>query len=85
MRGGGASALSPAVPWALLLKVLGDIPFPDYLSVQNGADLLSMPDKRLLKTAYLSSDIFLALDKIYQDIRRTTSYIPDGRGGLLLL
>ena len=47
---------------------LQSIPFPYVLSVQNGADILQMPQKKLLKQTYLSSHIFSILDDLYQSI-----------------
>lgn len=49
-------------------KNLEGIPFPHLLAVQNGADILSMPDKTLIDQNYLRSTIFSKLDKYYQDI-----------------
>ncbi len=46
---------------------LSKIDFPYFLAVQNGADLLSMPDKKLLFQNYLDRNVVLELEKIYQD------------------
>ena len=45
---------------------LSCIPFPFLFSVQNGADLLQMPGKKLIKQCYLSSSVIKKLDEIYE-------------------
>ncbi|MBM3207646.1 MAG: HAD family phosphatase [Chlamydiae bacterium] len=49
-------------------KVLDKITFPFYISVQNGADILQMPEKKLIRQSYLSSDVLAHLDVIYKDL-----------------
>ncbi|MBM3191399.1 MAG: HAD family phosphatase [Chlamydiae bacterium] len=45
------------------MEVLSKLAFPFYLGVQNGADLLAMPEKRLLKSVYLDKSILLELER----------------------
>ena len=51
----------------LAMPILSKIDFPYFLVLQNGADLLSMPDKRILFQSYLNKEVVLDLEKIYQD------------------
>ncbi len=46
--------------------VLHALPFPFFLAVQNGADILAMPEKRLVSRTYLDSSIIEALERAYQ-------------------
>jgi hypothetical protein len=45
---------------------LKSVPFPFYFSVQNGADLIAMPEKKLVKQNYLSAHVVEKLDEIYE-------------------
>ncbi|NGX39078.1 MAG: putative phosphatase [Chlamydiae bacterium] len=47
-------------------KILGFFPFPYLLGVQNGADILSMPEKKLLNRSYFSGDIVPQIDRAYE-------------------
>lgn len=40
--------------------------FPYYLGVQNGADILEMPSKKLISRAYLPGHAVSAIEKVYQ-------------------
>jgi len=42
------------------------IKFPFYLSVQNGADILSMPEKVVIDSAYLDSEVLHHVEKAYR-------------------
>ncbi len=47
-------------------SALNSFDFPYYLGVQNGADLLEMPHKKLISRAYLPSDVIHLIEKIYE-------------------
>ncbi len=44
------------------------INFPYYLAVQNGADILEMPNVKLADQAYFGLDVVQLLDELYQNI-----------------
>lgn len=46
---------------------LHNIPFPFLFSVQNGADLVQMPDMKLIRQCYLPASIIVKLDQIYEN------------------
>ncbi|MCK4934042.1 MAG: HAD family phosphatase [Simkaniaceae bacterium] len=48
------------------LTAIQKVQFPYLLAVQNGADVLQMPEKKLLLQNYLRMDVLYALDKIYE-------------------
>lgn len=54
-------------PLSFGISALGVFDFPFFLAVQNGADLLYMPERRLLARHYLSGTIIQVLDKIYTE------------------
>jgi len=49
-------------------RAIQDINFPYYLAVQNGADILEMPHKKLATRAYFGLDIVEKLDHLYQNL-----------------
>ena len=55
-------------PFAYAAKVFHAFHFPFWLSVQNGADLLEMPSKKLIKKNHLKSNVIPILDEIYRDM-----------------
>lgn len=48
-------------------SVLQVLDFPFFLAVQNGADILLMPEQRLVSRSYLPGDMISSLEKIYTD------------------
>ncbi|MBS0627499.1 MAG: HAD family phosphatase [Verrucomicrobia bacterium] len=50
--------------YSFALKTLRDVDFPFFFAVQNGSDLLHMPDGKLLSRAYLPSDIVFKLEEV---------------------
>lgn len=52
--------------FAYAWPVLQCFSFPYLLAVQNGADILEMPEKKRLKRNYLSSSIVSEIDRLYQ-------------------
>ena len=46
---------------------LKDLPFPYYFTVQNGADLLQMPEKKLLKRNYLTHHTFKEVESLARE------------------
>lgn len=48
-------------------KIIQNFSFPYFLSVQNGADILTMPGKELLKRSYLSAEILPIIEEAYGD------------------
>lgn len=50
-------------------KILDYLDFPYYLAVQNGSEILWMPDKKKLEKNYLSEDIIPQIEKAYEGIR----------------
>ncbi|MES2199475.1 MAG: HAD family hydrolase [Chlamydiota bacterium] len=53
--------------YAFALKTLRDIDFPFFFVVQNGSDLLHMPEGKLLSRAYLPADIIPKLEELTKD------------------
>jgi HAD superfamily hydrolase (TIGR01484 family) len=47
-------------------KILSTVAFPYLFSVQNGADVLQMPEKKLVHRSYLPADATEQLHRIYQ-------------------
>lgn len=47
-------------------QVIKEFNFPFYLAVQNGADILFMPEKKLIARHYLDNQVIAALEKAYQ-------------------
>jgi len=47
-----------------VMNILGHLPFPHYLAVQNGALLLEMPSQNVLKRKYLDQTIFPKMEEI---------------------
>ncbi|MBM3198055.1 MAG: HAD family phosphatase [Chlamydiae bacterium] len=50
--------------YSFALSTLKDLPFPYFFAVQNGADLLRMPEGALLSRAYISSKILPHLEEL---------------------
>ena|SRR3990167_7342703 len=59
--------------YSFAVKTLGKIDFPYFLALQNGADLLWMPEKTLLAREYLSSTVIPILEEMCQD--RTEDFL----------
>ena len=55
-------ALITGRPYSFARRSLEDFNFPYLLAIQNGADLLEMPSKKLFQRTYLSADILKDLD-----------------------
>ncbi len=55
-------------PFAFASKIFSTVSFPFYFSLQNGADLLQMPEKKLLSKNHLSASFIPELEKIYKGI-----------------
>ncbi len=49
-------------------KILRHLPFPYLLGVQNGADILEMPSRKVLRRNYLSAEILPQVEKAYEGI-----------------
>ncbi len=47
-------------------RALGNLPFPHYLAVQNGADILLMPERKLVDQRYLDSDAIHRVENAYR-------------------
>lgn len=45
---------------------VGKLPFPYYLGVQNGAELIEMPGRKILSQHLLSKEVLYDLDEIYR-------------------
>ena len=54
--------------YAFASKLFQTIPFPFFFSLQNGADLLEMPGKKMLSKHHLSSSFIPKLEALYQDL-----------------
>ncbi len=48
-------------------SVLQVLDFPFFLAVQNGADILLMPEQMLVSRSYLPGDVVSSIEKIYND------------------
>jgi len=48
-------------------KTLSSIDFPYFFAVQNGADILEMPNKKLIKRNYLNKTIIPLIEKVYEN------------------
>lgn len=55
-------------PFTFAHKLFSTLSFPFHLSLQNGADLLKMPEKKSLSKEHLSIDILPKLDQIYKEM-----------------
>jgi HAD superfamily hydrolase (TIGR01484 family) len=55
-------------PYTFASKAFHGFTFPFFLSLQNGADLLQMPEKKLLAKEHLNASFILKLDEIYKDM-----------------
>lgn len=53
--------------YSFALKTLRDIDFPFFFVVQNGSDLLHMPENKLLSRAYLPAEVVFELEKITKE------------------
>ncbi len=47
-------------------RAVGSLKFPYYLALQNGADILSMPDRKIVDQRYLDSDAIHQVEKAYR-------------------
>ena len=54
-------------PFSFALQALDALPFPYLLALQNGADLLSMPERRRVGGAYLPLSVVQELDLLYKE------------------
>ena len=54
-------------PFSFAFAALSKLRFPYLLGVQNGADLIKMPEKKYIQNFYLNSDILETLETIYKD------------------
>ena len=50
--------------YSFALKTLRDIDFPFFFAVQNGSDLLHLPENKLISRAYLPSDVIPKIEEI---------------------
>ncbi len=55
-------------PFAFASQIFHGFRFPFFLSLQNGADLLQMPEKKLLAKEHLDPSFILKLDELYKDM-----------------
>jgi len=55
-------------PYAYAERIFQNFKFPFYLSLQNGADLLQMPEKKLISKTHLSASFITDLDAIYKEM-----------------
>ena len=55
-------------PYSFAAQLFTNVKFPFFLSLQNGADLLQMPEKKLLFQDHLSSLFIPQLDVLYKDM-----------------
>lgn len=46
---------------------VGKLTFPYFVGVQNGAELIQMPEGKVLSQCFLSKEVLMDLDEIYQD------------------
>lgn len=53
-------------PFSFAMMTLPKLTFPFLLAVQNGADLIEMPDRKRIDRAYLKIDVVEALDALYE-------------------
>jgi len=53
--------------FSFAMTTLNKLNFPFLLGVQNGADLLIMPEKKRVKRNYIKRDVIELLDNLYQD------------------
>lgn len=60
--------LSTGRPYAFASRLFQKITFPFYLSLQNGADLLQMPEKKQLSKDHLSASFIPCLENLYKDV-----------------
>ena len=63
------------------MSALQKIPFPYVFAVQNGADILKMPQKTPLKQSYLSAKLIQHLDKIYDQMQEDYLIYSGWEGG----
>ncbi|MCP5492009.1 MAG: HAD family phosphatase [Chlamydiales bacterium] len=54
-------------------RAIANMNFPYYLGIQNGADILSMPEEKRIDRAYLQDGILDHLDQLYTDLE--TDYL----------
>jgi len=55
-------------PYSFACPLFANVSFPFFLSVQNGADLLEMPQKKVLVQHHLSSLFIPQLEALYEDL-----------------
>lgn len=53
--------------FSFAMSTLTKLNFPFLLGVQNGADLIIMPEKKRVKQNYLKRDIIALIDKLYEE------------------
>lgn len=54
-------------PFSFAMMTLPKLTFPYLLAVQNGADLIEMPERKRIDHAYLKIDVVEALAKLYEE------------------
>ena len=59
--------------FAYSFSALKELDFPYYLAVQNGADILKMPEKKILSQNYLVASVVQNLEEIYHE--KTEDYL----------
>ena len=50
------------------MQALAPVEFPYYLATQNGADIISMPERKLLKSYYFDKKVVLDLETLFNQI-----------------
>lgn len=65
-RKGWQIALLTGRIYSFAKPLLDQLDFPYLLGLQNGADIMSMPEKKLLRRCYLPSSVIPLLEKAYQ-------------------
>ncbi len=55
-------------PYTFASKLFSGFKIPFFLSLQNGADLLQMPEKKLLSKEHLTGSFIPRLDELYRDM-----------------
>lgn len=55
--------------FSFAIKTLHDVNFPYTLALQNGADILKMPQREVLHRAYITPTLLPRLDALYHDLK----------------
>ncbi len=55
--------------YAFALNTLLNMNFPYFFGVQNGADILLMPEKKSIAQEYLTSEVILEIEKAHEEIK----------------